>query len=93
MKNALVSIAIGLIKLLSLLPLSVMHRIGYAMAWINWQLNTRMVKVSRKNIRLCYPDYSEQQVEFLTKQSVLETGMTLTESGMTSSKINSVLTA
>jgi KDO2-lipid IV(A) lauroyltransferase len=81
-KNLAVSIGISAIWLVSLLPLSAAHGLGSFIGWILWITNSKTRKISDVNIRLCFPDYSDDEVDKLTKKSLSALGKTYTEMGM-----------
>lgn len=74
----LVRALIGLFARLSL-PLS--HRLGALLGRVSWCLNGRIRRVSEENIRRCFPDWTEEQREHLVRDSLIETGKTITETG------------
>lgn len=80
MKNLVVYIGIGLIRLISFLPLSAAHALGAAIGKLMWfSDNARIAKI---NLRLCYPDYSEAKIEKMARESLIALGKTFAEMGM-----------
>jgi KDO2-lipid IV(A) lauroyltransferase len=79
-KNLVVYIGIGLIRLLSFLPLSAAHALGGMMGKLMWF--TDNARVAKINLRLCYPDLSEEQIEKLARDSLIALGKTYAEMGM-----------
>ena len=80
MKNLVVYLGIGLIRLVSFLPLPAAHALGTAMGKLMWF--TDNARVAKINLRLCYPDLSEDQVDQLARESLIALGKTFAEMGM-----------
>jgi KDO2-lipid IV(A) lauroyltransferase len=79
-KNLAVYLGIGLIRLVSFLPLSGAHALGSAMGKLLWFTdNARTAKI---NLRLCYPDLSDIEIERLARTSLIALGKTYAEMGM-----------
>jgi len=79
-KNFIVYIVIGIIRLLSLLPLPIAHSLG---SFVGWCLRfSSTAKTTKVNLRLCFPDYSDQQIKELTNKSLSALGKTYAEMGM-----------
>ncbi len=66
-------------RLLSLLGLRNAQRLGRMLGGAAWKLGGRSVDTTRKNLRACYPDLSEQEIETLGRKSLQETGATALE--------------
>jgi KDO2-lipid IV(A) lauroyltransferase len=79
-KNFAVYIGIGLIRLVSFLPLSGAHALGAAIGKLMWF--TDNARVAKINLRLCYPEHSEAEIEQLARESLIASGKTLAEMGM-----------
>jgi len=79
-KNIVVYLGIGLIRLVSFLPLSAAHALGTAIGKLMWF--TDNARVAKINLRLCYPNHSEDQIERLARESLIALGKTFTEMGM-----------
>lgn len=82
MKNIAVSIGISAIWLVSLLPLSIAHGLGAFIGWVLWITNSKTCKISNVNLRLCHPNYSDEEISNLVKKSLSALGKTYTEMGM-----------
>lgn len=65
---------------LSLLPLSTNQAAGSLAGRIIWICRARARRITEINLRLCYPNLSENDRRKLAFESVLETGRQLTES-------------
>jgi len=73
--------AIGLLRFFSLLPLPVNHALGALIGWLCWIFPTRLKQHTLLNLEACLPEYNLQQRRRLAKQSLMETGKSLTELG------------
>ncbi|UZE97372.1 lysophospholipid acyltransferase family protein [Alkalimarinus alittae] len=82
MKSFIVSIGICAIWLIALLPLSIAHKLGAFIGWILWITNSKKRKISEVNLRLCFPDYSDDEINRIVKKSLKALGKTYTEMGM-----------
>ncbi|MEW6693207.1 MAG: lysophospholipid acyltransferase family protein [Pseudomonadota bacterium] len=63
------------------LPLPLNHALGSLIGRIAAYVPSRMRHVTRRNLALCFPAMSEQERRKLERQSLIETGKTLTEVG------------
>ena len=68
-------------QLLSLLSLRAIQQIGAVLGEFIWRSRSRMAKTTLTNIRLCFPDLSEPELQKLAKSSLIETGKTIIETG------------
>lgn len=68
----------ALFRLLSWMPLPLMHAIGSLLYW----LPTRARHVTLTNLRLCFPEKDEREIRRLARQSLRETGKSATELGL-----------
>lgn len=80
MKNLVVYIGIGLIRLVSFLPLPAAHALGAMIGKIMWF--TDASRVAKINLRICYPDHSEDEIDRLARESLIALGKTFAEMGM-----------
>lgn len=69
------------VKLLALLPLCVLRALGSLLGRIMWLVNGRAAKITRENIRLCFPALSPAEQQRLAQQSLQETAKTAMEAG------------
>lgn len=67
-------------RVLSSISLPMNHRIGAAIGWLAWTARTKLRTITLINLSLCFPDWSEEQKNRIGKNSLIETGKTLTES-------------
>ncbi|WP_075184740.1 lysophospholipid acyltransferase family protein [Teredinibacter haidensis] len=65
-------IILGLLTLLGWMSLSVAHFLGAGIGRLAWRLNPREVKVTHRNIELCFPELSEYEQRQMVRASVLE---------------------
>ena len=79
MKSA---VALTVIRSLGLMNLAVARKVAVGFAWLVRTSNSRMYKVTLKNIQLCFPHKTAAEQIQLAKDSVLQTMMTFTESGI-----------
>ena len=66
-------------RLISLLSLKNAQRFGRFLGGVAWKLNGRSVDTTKKNLRACYPDLDDKQLEEFGRQSLRETGATAME--------------
>lgn len=66
-------------RLLSLLSLASAQRLGGLLGRLAWRLNGRSVETTRKNLKACYPDMTDQDIEILGCKSMQETAATALE--------------
>lgn len=65
----------------SWLPLSWQHKLGAFIGQVFWCCSKRERNITRVNLALCYPDRPLEWRDKLGKQSLIETGKTLAETG------------
>ena len=80
MKNLVVYMGIGLIRLVSFLPLPAAHALGALIGKVLWFTDSS--RIAKINLRICYPNHSEEQIEYLARESLTALGKTFTEMGM-----------
>lgn len=73
---------IGLIRLMSLLPLSLAQGFGRLLGWMLWIRRTRSREVARVNLSMVYPDMPVQERDALLKSTLQHNGMAAAEMGM-----------
>ena len=74
-------ISMAFIKLMSLFSLKTARKIGKFVGYCAYLANTRLYRTSLTNLRLCFPELSENESRRLALLSLKNTGMTLAESG------------
>ncbi|TVP93665.1 MAG: lipid A biosynthesis acyltransferase [Thioalkalivibrio sp.] len=68
-----------LLRLLAVLPLPVNHALGAALGWVMWVSGTRMARVARVNVDLCFPEHNAGWRRRVARRSLMEMGKALTE--------------
>lgn len=79
MKNVLVP---GIFKFLGILPLSWVRAIGSTIGTLMGIIKGRNYSITYKNLRNCFPEFTDEQIEQHTRQSLKETAKTATEAGL-----------
>ncbi|MDK2778218.1 MAG: lysophospholipid acyltransferase family protein [Pseudomonadota bacterium] len=74
-------LVIGVIRLLSLMPLGLAQRGGRLLGRMLWWRRTRSREVARVNIRHCYPQLNAAEQEQLVHDTLLQNGMVAAEMG------------
>ena len=64
-----------IMRLIALLPLSVIEKIGAGFGLLIYRLIPSRRRVARINIKQAYPEYSEQQIKTLMRQSFISLGI------------------
>lgn len=72
----------AVLKILALLPLRWIQRLGNTVGMLAFLTNAKDKKVSRVNIDLCLSDKSADERQSLTRLSLMEAGKTLLETGL-----------
>lgn len=67
------------IKFVGVLPFSVGQTLGFSLGKLMLLLNTREVKIARRNLKLCFPEYTSEEKQSLLAQSFRHGGMQLFE--------------
>ncbi|UXN33899.1 Kdo(2)-lipid IV(A) acyltransferase [Avibacterium paragallinarum] len=71
-------------RIILFLPYPILRRIGNGLGWIFSQLSVgkRRMNIAKRNLKLCFPNYNEQQIDDIAKANVKATGMAIIETGM-----------
>lgn len=71
-------------RLILLLPYPILCKIGTALGWLFSRLSVgkRRAKIAKRNLQLCFPSYTEQQIEDILQANLNATGMAIIETGM-----------
>jgi len=80
-KSRQLRLASLLLDIFAALPLRADHALGSLIGRIAALVPSRMRHVTRRNLALCFPTMSERERRRLERQSLIETGKTLTEVG------------
>jgi KDO2-lipid IV(A) lauroyltransferase len=70
-----------LLRIISWFPLSVAHGLGRLMGRVFNSYSNELSRITRRNIELCFPELSVQQIDELTRESLMQTGMAFIECG------------
>lgn len=71
----------ALYRFLSFFPLNTIQFMGVGLGKFFWLLNFRIAQTTVANIRLCFPELSSSEQQILARQSLIETGKTVLETG------------
>ncbi|MFV2005486.1 MAG: lysophospholipid acyltransferase family protein [Gammaproteobacteria bacterium] len=83
--------AIGALRLSSYLPVSITRVIGPALGMLVYRFVPSRRRVARINIKQAYPDYSDNEINNLAKESFKSLGLSIFEMGTAWFKKSSVL--
>ena len=81
LKRALARCLIATFRVMSCLPLRVVRPVGTAIGATAWWLKTRPARITAMNIEACFPRLSPEQRKRLCRQSLIETGRVIAETG------------
>lgn len=84
--------AIGLLRLFSYLPLSIIHNtVGPALGMLIYRVTPSRRRAARINIKQAYPDFSKKEVDALNKKAFKSLGISIFEMGIAWFEKSSVL--
>jgi len=66
LQNGLNFLALNLLRVFTFLPYAFTIRVGYGLGWLAAHIPNERAKVVKTNLRLCFPDLSEEQMNALT---------------------------
>ncbi len=77
-------LALAIWRLILLLPYPLLIKIGGLLGWLFSKLKVgqRRLKIARRNLQLCFPNYSAAQIEAIVQANLKSTGMAIIETGM-----------
>lgn len=77
-------LGLGLFWLILCLPYPILRKIGQGLGFLFSKLSIgkKRTKVIRRNLELCFPNYSEQEREQILQENVQSVGMAIIETGM-----------
>ncbi|WJG10429.1 LpxL/LpxP family Kdo(2)-lipid IV(A) lauroyl/palmitoleoyl acyltransferase [Aliiglaciecola sp. LCG003] len=75
-------LSIGVLYFISWLPFKVQLYIGKGLGWILTKLAKKRVLVAKRNLELCFPEKSQQQITELLDANVEHAGMAILETSM-----------
>lgn len=77
---------LGLIifRLVLCLPYPCLIKLGKGIGWLFSKVGfgKRRLRIAKRNLELCFPDYSEDKIETLLKENITSVGMAIVETGM-----------
>ncbi len=76
LRNRVIAVAL---RALAALPLPVNHAVGATLGWLAWVARTRMARVARVNVNLCFPENACGWRRRVARRSLMEMGKALTE--------------
>ena len=65
-------LAIGLLKLFALLPYGFVARLGDGLGWLLYQIPSRRRRIVHTNLKLCFPEWSDERREDVDDAGVAE---------------------
>jgi len=74
--------AIALLRLSSMLPVSVIQRIGSALGMLIYRIVPSRRRAARINLKQAFADYSNQQIDTLNKTAFKSLGISILETGV-----------
>lgn len=73
-------LALGVLKLIALLPWRGVQALGGAVGWLMWKIPNRSREIARLNLSHCFPELSTDDINQLTGRSLKGIGKSFTES-------------
>lgn len=73
-------LALGVLKLIALLPWRGVQALGGAVGWLMWKIPNRSREIARLNLSHCFPELSTDDIDQLTGRSLKGIGKSFTES-------------
>lgn len=73
-------LALGVLKLIALLPWRGVQALGNAVGWLMWKIPNRSRDVARTNLSHCFPELNAAEIDQLTARSLKGIGKSFTES-------------
>lgn len=77
-------LGLAIFKLILCLPYPVLVKIGLGLGklFANLGFGKRRIRIARRNLELCFPNYSAEKIEALLQENVQSVGMAIIETGM-----------
>lgn len=77
-------LGLGIFQLILCLPYPVLVKIGLGLGKLFAKLGfgKKRLRIAKKNLELCFPDYSEQQIQQILAKNTESVGMAIIETGM-----------
>ncbi|WGE90160.1 Kdo(2)-lipid IV(A) acyltransferase [Actinobacillus arthritidis] len=75
---------LGLFKLILCLPYPILVKLGKGLGklFTNLGFGKRRIRIARRNLELCFPHYSNEQIQEILEQNIESVGMAIIETGM-----------
>lgn len=71
--------------------LKILQSLGRFLGMLAFALNTRMKKVTKVNLQICFPELSEQELLALTRSSLQATAQVLTEASILAGRTENII--
>lgn len=77
-------IGLGVFRLILCLPYPILVRIGLCLGKLFARLGfgKRRIRIARRNLTLCFPEYSPDKIDELVQENIKSVGMAIIETGM-----------
>lgn len=77
-------LGLGIFRLILCLPYPILVKIGLGLGKLFSKLGfgKKRLRIAKKNLELCFPDYSEQQIQQILAKNTESVGMAIIETGM-----------
>lgn len=75
-------LGIGFLYLLVLLPYPIIYQLGKSLGLLSMKLIGKRKETAKQNLKLCFPDKSQQERDALLRDNFISTGLAIFETGM-----------
>ena len=75
-------VGVGLFWLVSKLPQPMRHRLGFVMGRLVWRFNHKRRHIIDVNLRLCFPEWTQEKRDEVNQQHFQEMGRAILDSGL-----------
>lgn len=75
-------LGLGLLRLSVMLPFKWQRQLGRGLGWLTYRLMKKRRHIAETNVRLCFPELSQQQREAIVKKTFDNNGIALFETAM-----------
>ena len=77
-------LGLGIFRLILALPYPVLVRLGKGLGKLFAKLGfgKRRIRIAKRNLELCFPDYTQAQIEQILAKNIESIGMAIIETGM-----------
>lgn len=73
---------IGILYLIVLLPYPIIYYLGKGLGLFSMKLIGKRKETARQNLKLCFPEKTQQELERLLRENFISTGLAIFETGM-----------